>query len=43
MKNGQIVSLVNEMYNNGGNSEDLSFPVVDKAMFHADNCYRYSI
>lgn len=28
-----------EIYNNGGNSLDLSLPVLERAMFHSDNVY----
>jgi len=28
-----------ELYNNGGNSLDLSFSVLERAMFHSDNVY----
>lgn len=39
MKNGKINSLKVSYYSNGGNSEDLSVPVMDRALFHLDNSY----
>ncbi|MDP2434453.1 MAG: molybdopterin-dependent oxidoreductase [archaeon] len=29
------------LYNNGGNWTDLSFPVLDRALFHCDNTYHF--
>ncbi|XP_050804387.1 xanthine dehydrogenase/oxidase isoform X3 [Gopherus flavomarginatus] len=39
MKNGKINSLEVSYYSNGGNSEDLSMAVMDRALFHLDNSY----
>ncbi|XP_037751532.1 xanthine dehydrogenase/oxidase isoform X2 [Chelonia mydas] len=39
MKNGKINSLEVSYYSNGGNSEDLSLAVMDRALFHMDNSY----
>ncbi|XP_078434820.1 xanthine dehydrogenase-like isoform X2 [Wolffia australiana] len=36
---GRILSLDVEIYNNAGNSLDLSLAVLERAMFHSDNCY----
>ncbi|KAH7315284.1 hypothetical protein KP509_21G042700 [Ceratopteris richardii] len=36
---GTILALDIELYNNGGNSLDLSHSVLDRAIFHADNVY----
>nr|XP_026690657.1 xanthine dehydrogenase/oxidase-like [Ciona intestinalis] len=38
-KEGKFVSLILDIYNNGGNSTDLSGPVLEKAILHADHCY----
>ncbi|XP_061480984.1 xanthine dehydrogenase/oxidase [Rhineura floridana] len=38
-KNGRITSLEVSYYSNGGNSVDLSFGVMDRALFHMDNSY----
>ncbi|KAH0622641.1 hypothetical protein JD844_025123 [Phrynosoma platyrhinos] len=38
-KNGRITSLDVLYYSNGGNSADLSFGVMDRAVFHMDNSY----
>ena len=43
MKNGKIISLINDLYSNAGNTIDLSLPVVMASLFHADNCYKYVI
>ncbi|XP_074845961.1 xanthine dehydrogenase/oxidase isoform X2 [Carettochelys insculpta] len=39
MKNGKVKSLEVLYYSNGGNSEDLSLAVMDRALFHMDNSY----
>ncbi|XP_065256620.1 xanthine dehydrogenase/oxidase [Emys orbicularis] len=39
MKSGKINSLEVSYYSNGGNSEDLSVAVMDRALFHMDNSY----
>lgn len=36
---GKILALDLEIYNNGGNSLDLSFSVLERAIFHSDNVY----
>nr|XP_060610128.1 xanthine dehydrogenase/oxidase [Anolis sagrei ordinatus] len=38
-KNGRITSLDVSYYSNGGNSADLSFGVMDRAVLHMDNSY----
>uniref|UniRef100_A0A803T802 Xanthine dehydrogenase n=1 Tax=Anolis carolinensis TaxID=28377 RepID=A0A803T802_ANOCA len=38
-KNGRITCLDVSFYSNGGNSADLSFGVMDRAVFHMDNSY----
>ncbi|XP_042311337.1 LOW QUALITY PROTEIN: xanthine dehydrogenase/oxidase [Sceloporus undulatus] len=38
-KNGRITSLDVLYYSNGGNSADLSFGVMDRAVLHMDNSY----
>ncbi|CDP04577.1 unnamed protein product [Coffea canephora] len=37
--NGKVLALDLEIYNNGGNSLDLSLAVLERAMFHSDNVY----
>ncbi|ONK76222.1 uncharacterized protein A4U43_C03F25280 [Asparagus officinalis] len=36
---GEIMALDLELFNNGGNSLDLSSSVLERAMFHSDNAY----
>jgi xanthine dehydrogenase large subunit len=36
---GKLLGLKLELFSDGGYSLDLSFPVLTRAMFHADNCY----
>ncbi|KAJ1406943.1 Aldehyde oxidase/xanthine dehydrogenase, a/b hammerhead, partial [Sesbania bispinosa] len=36
---GRVLALDLEIYNNGGNSLDLSLAVLERAMFHSDNVY----
>ena len=36
---GKIVALVADLYCDGGWSLDLSFPILDRALMHADNAY----
>ncbi|GAB2277012.1 xylitol dehydrogenase [Dionaea muscipula] len=36
---GKLLALDLELYNNGGNSIDLSLAVLERAMFHSDNVY----
>ena len=38
-KDGEIQALDLEIYNNGGNSLDLSLSVLERAIFHSDNVY----
>ncbi|CAM6083475.1 unnamed protein product [Calypogeia fissa] len=38
-REGKVLALDVEMYNNGGNSLDLSHSVLERAMFHSDNVY----
>ena len=40
-RDGQLLALDAELFNNGGFSLDLSGPVADRALFHVDNCYRW--
>lgn len=40
-REGNLLALDVEMFNNGGFSLDLSGPVMDRALFHIDNCYRW--
>ena len=39
-RTGKLLALVLELYSDGGFSLDLSGPVLFRAMFHVDNCYR---
>jgi len=39
-KEGKILALEIDMFNNAGNSLDLSGSVLERAMFHSDNVYR---
>lgn len=36
---GEVLALDLQLYNNGGNSLDLSLSVLERAMFHSDNVY----
>ncbi|KAJ7980772.1 putative Xanthine dehydrogenase [Quillaja saponaria] len=36
---GKVIALDLEIYNNGGNSLDLSHAILERAMFHSDNVY----
>ncbi|KAJ6385242.1 hypothetical protein OIU77_028431 [Salix suchowensis] len=38
-KEGRLLALDLEIYNNAGNSLDLSLSVLERAMFHSDNVY----
>ena len=38
-KEGKLLALDAQLFNNGGFSMDLSGPVADRALFHLDNCY----
>lgn len=37
---GEVLALDLELFNNGGNTLDLSSSVLERAMFHSDNVYR---
>lgn len=37
----KLVAMDIKLYSNGGFSHDLSGPVVDRAIFHVDNCYMF--
>lgn len=39
-RDGKLVGMDVTLYNNGGCSLDLSSSVMDRALFHIDNCYR---
>jgi xanthine dehydrogenase/oxidase len=39
-KEGKVLALDVDIYNNGGNSLDLSSSVLERAMFHSDNVYK---
>ena len=41
MKDGRIISLINDLYSNAGNTIDLSLAVMERGLFHSDNCYKY--
>lgn len=36
---GKVLALDLEIYNNAGNSLDLSLAILERAMFHSDNVY----
>jgi xanthine dehydrogenase large subunit len=38
---GKVLGATVKLWNDGGWSLDLSFPVLTRAMFHADNCYLF--
>lgn len=38
-KEGKVLSLQMKLYSNAGNSCDLSNPVMERGLFHLDNCY----
>ncbi|XP_036603994.1 xanthine dehydrogenase/oxidase isoform X1 [Trichosurus vulpecula] len=40
MKTGKIVALEVEHYSNAGNTLDLSGSIMERALFHMDNCYK---
>lgn len=40
-KEGKLLALDVEIYNNGGFSLDLSLAVLDRALFHVDNAYKW--
>ena len=37
---GKIIALDSKIYNNAGSSLDLSGAVMDRALFHSENCYK---
>lgn len=39
-RDGKLVGMDVTLYNNAGCSLDLSSSVMDKALYHIDNCYR---
>uniref|UniRef100_A0A667H7G0 FAD-binding PCMH-type domain-containing protein n=1 Tax=Lynx canadensis TaxID=61383 RepID=A0A667H7G0_LYNCA len=39
MKTGRVVALKVEHYSNAGNTLDLSQSIMERALFHMDNCY----
>lgn len=39
-KEGKILALDVHLFNNGGNSLDLSLPVLERAIYHSENCYQ---
>ncbi|XP_021553383.1 xanthine dehydrogenase/oxidase [Neomonachus schauinslandi] len=40
MKDGKVVALKVEHYSNAGNTLDLSQSIMERALFHMDNCYK---
>ncbi|XP_071457326.1 xanthine dehydrogenase/oxidase [Marmota flaviventris] len=40
MKTGKVVALVVDHFSNAGNTEDLSRSIMERALFHMDNCYK---
>ncbi|CAD7676511.1 unnamed protein product [Nyctereutes procyonoides] len=40
MKTGKVVALEVEHYSNAGNTLDLSQSIMERALFHMDNCYK---
>lgn len=39
-KEGKVIALDLNLYNNAGNTLDLSHSVMDRALLHSDNCYK---
>ena len=39
-RDGKLIGLDVTLYNNAGCSLDLSSSVMDRALFHIDNCYK---
>ncbi|XP_066551006.1 xanthine dehydrogenase/oxidase [Amia ocellicauda] len=39
MKTGRVVALELTLYSNAGNSMDLSLSIMERALFHMENCY----
>jgi len=42
-KDGKLKRAEIKVYNNGGYSQDLSQAVLERAMFHIENCYKFEI
>ncbi|XP_004451136.2 xanthine dehydrogenase/oxidase isoform X2 [Dasypus novemcinctus] len=40
MKTGKVVALEVDHYSNAGNTMDLSQSIMERALFHMDNCYK---
>ncbi|MCV4593224.1 molybdopterin-dependent oxidoreductase, partial [Escherichia coli] len=40
MKTGTVVALEVAHFSNGGNTEDLSRSIMERALFHMDNAYK---
>ncbi|XP_037663546.1 xanthine dehydrogenase/oxidase [Choloepus didactylus] len=40
MNTGKVVALEVDHYSNAGNSQDLSQAIMERALFHMDNCYK---
>uniref|UniRef100_A0A8C5P1W4 Xanthine dehydrogenase/oxidase n=1 Tax=Jaculus jaculus TaxID=51337 RepID=A0A8C5P1W4_JACJA len=40
MKTGKIVALEVDHFSNAGNTQDLSQGIMERALFHMDNCYK---
>nr|XP_055027656.1 xanthine dehydrogenase/oxidase isoform X1 [Misgurnus anguillicaudatus] len=39
MNNGKVMAVDMTLYSNAGNSMDLSLSILERALFHMDNCY----
>ena len=39
-EDGTIKAVDMNLYSNGGHAHDLSFPVMERALFHSDNAYK---
>ena len=42
-KEGRLIALEVEMYNNAGNTLDLSRSIMERAVFHIDNAYKIQV
>uniref|UniRef100_A0A2K5J9B5 Xanthine dehydrogenase/oxidase n=1 Tax=Colobus angolensis palliatus TaxID=336983 RepID=A0A2K5J9B5_COLAP len=40
MKTGKVVALEVDHFSNAGNTQDLSQAIMERALFHMDNCYK---
>lgn len=38
-ENGNIISYIVDLHGNAGMAADLSIPILERALFHAENCY----